>query len=536
MTKTNKQEVPPPPAATFQATAQPNKDIFQVNALTLALLTLCTGLFYAYYSTRSDGFYQQDEAGHFISMLDFWHQPSSILSNWAKPGYKLIYVLPALLGKNVVMLLNCFFAAMSGWLAYKIAEKLGSRKPLLAMILLVTQPLWLALSFRNYSEIPSAFLLTLAVYLQLLDKRWLAALVASYICTIRQEFIPILGLYGLYALYRKDWLVVVMLTVFPLLQNLWGGLLYNDPLYLLHQVLGTSEGIQDAYPRQGFDHYWRTSVVIFGAGAVTLLVAYIGTQVLQRKQPVYLLLAPVLLYMLVNSIFNWQAVHFGPSTGGNLRYMLFVAPLVAVLGTLAVDEYEQMPDRWRIAYFLVPLAIVVALYLNHKHNYVLLQEESDPKPLMGVMLAAVVLLLPMSAMVKTSVFGVVLLFNVYINSSPMKMSDEDRTCRDVANWYKQNQAQFKDKLLYVNHVMFFYFLEKTRADLNPEPKTITNEADMQAAPKGSFVFWDSHYGFRPNLKRGVNIDYFLNKPTEYTPLQQFITPQQNFGFIILEKK
>jgi 4-amino-4-deoxy-L-arabinose transferase-like glycosyltransferase len=159
--------VPPQPTAAAVSAATH----FKVNNLTLWLCTLAVALFYAFYSTRSNGFYQQDEAGHFISMLDFWHQPNIILSNWAKPGYKLIYVVPTLLGKNAVRILNCIFAAMTGFLAYRIAEKLGSNRPMIAFLLLITQPLWVSLSFRNYSEIPSAFLLALAVYLHVIQLR-----------------------------------------------------------------------------------------------------------------------------------------------------------------------------------------------------------------------------------------------------------------------------------------------------------------------------------------------------------------------------
>lgn len=535
----SKQKLPEKPQASIAVPPMASLETpnaFKVNNLTLGLLTLGAALFYAFYSTRSDGFYQQDEAGHFISMLDFWHNPNVILSNWAKPGYKLIYVVPALLGKNAVMLLNCIFAALSGLLAYKIADKMGSRRPLLAMILLVTQPLWVALSFRNYSEIPSSFLLALAVYLHLIDKRFWAALVASYICTIRQEFIPILAVYGVYLLYTRHFVIAFSLALFPLLQNVWGGIVFNDYLYLWNQVFGASEGLKDAYPRQGFDHYWVTSIVVFGAGAVVLLVAYVGTQILQRKQPAYLLLVPILLYILINSLFNWQGVHIGPATGGNLRYMLFLSPLVAVLGALAADEYEQMPDRWRIVYFLLPLAIVVGVYLNYKHNYVVLTDEADSKPLLGVMLISIALLVPLSAYWQTISMGLILFFIAAINTSAIKLSDEDTACREAARWYKQNEAAYKGKELYVNHVMFFYFLEKTRGDFQPEPKYVTTDAEMQQMPKGSLVVWDSHYAYRPSRNTGLNIDYFINKPDQYTPIQQFLTPQQNFGIVLLERK
>ena len=50
------------------------------------------------FSFYSDGFYQGEEGAHYINMKMFWENPSVILGNWAKTGWKLLYIFPVLLG------------------------------------------------------------------------------------------------------------------------------------------------------------------------------------------------------------------------------------------------------------------------------------------------------------------------------------------------------------------------------------------------------------------------------------------------------
>ncbi len=42
-------------------------------------------------SRYSVGFYQDDEISQYINMIDFWANPSVILGNAPKPGWKIFY-------------------------------------------------------------------------------------------------------------------------------------------------------------------------------------------------------------------------------------------------------------------------------------------------------------------------------------------------------------------------------------------------------------------------------------------------------------
>lgn len=501
------------------------------------LLTLVLAGLYFLYSTRSKGFYQQDEANHYLSMLRFWYDPTAIMGNWAKPGYKIFYVLTALLGQKAVILQNCLFAAFSCFFAFLSARNLKASNPWLAFLLLATQPLWIALSFRNYSEFPAAFFLILAFYFYTQERYWATALLTGVVCTIRQEFYPIAAVLGVWLLWQRHWVPAGLIAVFPLLQNLAGYALYedHDPLYLLHQILGTSESLKDAYARQGFDHYFLTSAVVFGSLALTFFVLYLAQMFLNRKVEQPALLVATLGFFLLNCLFNWEAVPIGPATGGNLRYMCIIAPLVAVAGALAFDRIAAMPGKARLLIPALPYLLLVGIFLTYRHNFVKLTEESDNIPLIGALFGTALVFIPMPGMARTAVVGVLACFLALLSVKPIKMSEEDKVCKQMADWYRENESAWKGKPLYNTHIMFYYFLGRVEAQFDPRPVVIADTATMEKAPAGSLVLWDSHYAYRPNFKRGVPIEYFTNSG-KYQILNQFVDPDQRFGYLVLEKK
>jgi hypothetical protein len=484
------------------------------------------------------GFYQQDEAAHFVSMLEFWNNPNSILSNWAKPGYKLVYAVPALFGKTVVALLNSIFAAASCYLAYKMAEKMGSKLPLLAFLLLATQPLWISLSFRNYSEVIAAFLLIILLYLYLNEKYIFSALFASYICFIRQEFYPFLGLYFLWLAYRKQFVPAILLWVFPLVHHAWGVVVTGDWLYLLHQIVGTSTKIGDAYPRAGFQHYFRFFVVIYGSICTVLLVMYLSAMAVQRKRPNYVILLPVLLYFLMYCIFNIQTVKIGPSSAGNLRYLIIIAPLIAVFAALGVEEYQNAKQKVAILAVAGLLTLLVAVFMTYDHNFIKFNEEvRDWKPLIGVFFTVLIVLFPLTAKQYTYSLGGIALFIALITFKALKMTEEDKMCQSIALWYEDYEKKNgTPPQVIFQHDMISYFLGKPKGSFKPAVQNM-DSVNVEKAPKGSLMIWDSHYSYRPELRKtSIQHTFFLNRPEQYNVITELITQDQRFGVLIVYKK
>lgn len=518
----------------------------------LVIITLALAGLYFLYSRSANGFYQQDEAAHFVSMKSFWHNPNSVLSNWAKPGYKILYALPSLLGADFVVFVNCLVAAFTCFFAYKIAKLLDSKVAILAFVLTATQPLWVNLAFRNYSEIITALLLTLALYFHLKNKLVFASLIASYILFIRQEFYPIFGLYFIYLLVNRQFLSAVLLGVFPIIQQVWGMVLTGDTFYIWNQIFGTSEQISGQYPRKGFLHYFKMSITIFGSVGVTLWVAYWWTWFFERVSNLKnkmnfqaafadkgnLILAVSVLYFLMNCIFNSQTLKLGPATGGNLRYLLIISPLVAILGALQVEKFKLSSYKPQILILLSIFALLVAIFMTYPHNFVIFDErERDFMPLIGVLASLFLMILPLNLRQDFIGLSVVALFVVLISVRPIKLSEEDKACKSLARWYENYEKEKGEPpQLFVHHEMFYYFLGRTPYDFKAKPKAI-EEKFLKDAPKGSLVIWDSHYSYRPKMRaESLMYEYFTEKPTQYDMLNQLVADDQSFGVLIFEKK
>ncbi|MCC5946496.1 MAG: hypothetical protein JJT94_16315 [Bernardetiaceae bacterium] len=550
--KNKKTQATPKPQPHIQREATADLSRFELSDNGLWILTAVLVAIYMAYSFMVEGFYQQDEAAHYLSMRRFWYEPNTALGNWAKPGYKLLYALPSLLGKTGVLLTNCTLAALTAMLAYRIAKHLGSRVPLLAFVLLATQPFWILLSFRNYSEIPSAFLLTLAVYCHYKDKKIFSALLASYIVFIRQEFYPFLGLYAVILAYRKAWLPAALTAVFPLVHNAWGFAVSGDALYLLNQILKSSSDIGDAYPRQGFMHYPKLSAVIYGAGTLVLAMSYLSLKAFARKPLNWLVAVPALLYFLMYCIFNIQSVPIGPATAGNLRYLVIVAPLLAVLGALTLDEFSESKKKWELIYVLVPLLLFIGIYQTYDHNFVMLIDEEykarmqsmgrdieivrDMTPIVVAIFMVIILYLPLKMQQKALIMSLGLAFFTLFSVKNIELLEEDRTCKRLANWYKEYEQKTQERPLLVNHTMFHYYMDRVPEQYNPKAQGI-DSTRVAELPKGGFVIWDSHYSVpRASNPTAIAAEYFEQRPQEFKQVLKLIAPDRSFGVFVWEKQ
>ena len=114
-------------------------------------------------SKYSVGYYQDDEIGHFVNAKKFWINPSVILGNWPKPGYKIFLVLPSLIGFDAVSITNAFIAAVTVYFTYRLIKILKIEFAFFGALLLAFQPLFFDLSFRSYAEIFTALLFLLLI-------------------------------------------------------------------------------------------------------------------------------------------------------------------------------------------------------------------------------------------------------------------------------------------------------------------------------------------------------------------------------------
>ncbi len=511
---------------------------FDLSPIVLLGLTAATALLYFALSFVSDGFYQHDEVGHFVGMRQFWHDPNSALGNWAKPGYKAIYAFPALLGPTFVAFFNACVAAASVWAATRIGQKVGVRSPLLVFVLAAFQPMWMALAFRNYSELPTALLLTLAVLAHVSDRRLVAALLLSYACTIRQEFFVIAGLYGLWLLGKRAWIAAVALALFPVINHVWGWLATGDATYLLSDTLGFGSTLADAYPRQGFWHYFATSEVVFGSFVLASVVAFGVSLTVRRPDGTRwswhpFIVVPVVLYFAAHVAFQIQSVSLGPATGGNLRYLTVIGPLVAVLGALGFERSRYLP-RWALVAGLGVLLILAMAFLSYEHNGVRLTDVRDLSVLVRILFAISVLFTLYPLRTRTLVIAALTIAFAFLTFQPYERTSEDAMMATVAEWMQDNGIN--DEPILASHPLLHYFNGRAPGDY-PQGAEPVLGTTVDTARVGTYVIWDSHYSYRPE-KRPDDVSYqmLLADTTRFRLAREpFVTTDQRFGVFVFEK-
>jgi hypothetical protein len=527
-------------------------------------LTLVMFGVYVGYSFFSKGLYQHDEIGHYLGMREFWTNPNVVLGNSAKTGYKLVYVIPALLGNKFLVFFNSAIAAFTCYLVYKIAQALGSKFALLAFFMMALQPYWIQLSFRNYADTFSGFVLAATLFFHFRKNYVTASLLLSFAGIVRQEFLLLIPIYGVWHALNKRWICFFLLGVFPLFNNIWGFLAYGEPFYLLTSSAKTAAKYADEYPRQGFDHYFKMGIIIWGAAQSFLLVLFLFQfiskktngfkqdefakeypQTKEKANSILFLSVPFLIYFFIHCIFNWESLKLGTATGGNLRYMTAIAPVVALLGVYALDQFKYIHKKTFIWIGIIVYLLSIILFMSWHHNNIRLQTEvnkqtgeepiHDYLPFLFSMASVICLfMIPKQKTLIVAFTVIALLFDV-LAVRPFKQTPEDLTMEKITNSLIAKQYTKQNRVIFVNHILFKYFYDKKEHDIYKNQRFI-DSLTLETVPVGSIMVWESHYGYRPKLNpNAVTANYFARRPQQYTLLQNNISSDNRFQVVVFEK-
>ena len=535
MSKKNKQQHKVVSAPTHSVVKKTNTSTFEINDLQALLITFAIAIISYTFSFYYTSFYQGEEGAQYMNALSFWHDKNSILGNWPKTGWKIIYAPIVLLGKQAVLIANCLFSAFTGFMAYKLASKILEKKTALPFILLISQTLWFILSFKFYSEIPTAFLLTLAIYFFYSDKFIGFALCASYVLLLRQEFVFIFPYFAYILFRKKQWIAFFALGTFPLLYNIWGWQVTGDMLYALNESRKYAESIKNSYPRQGFDHYLIMSGVIFNLIVVSLVVTYLAQIITKQiKKIEYALIIPTLGFILVHCLFNLQAFPILTSTGGNLRYLLVVSPLMAVLATIALHNLALIDKKVNLLLLLIPFVALVAAYMTYTHNWVVMDTESGVRDRIPVLICIAVVAAIFLIKSSTTLFKIITglcLLSMVIYIQPKELCcDENYEQKKITEYVIANKLD--QKPIIQNLALMDYFYGKNKWDYPAGCLSMSGDSTLDQAKVGTIVIWDTHYA----TKYGhVEYKYFEANAAKYKMLKDFRSEDNRFAAVILEK-
>lgn len=491
-------------------------------------------LIYFVYSRYSTGFYQDDEVAHFINARDFWSDPFIIMSNWGKPGWKILEVLPSLLGYDYVTLFNSALTAVTAYCTILLAKELKFKNTILAGILFAFQPHLLQLAFRSYAEVYTGLLLVLCLLFYFREHYILSALLCGLAFTVRQESALLCVILALFMVMKKKYVPILFIGFFPLILNLIGFMKTGDPVWAWTEMQNLGEfnlGID-----RSFFHYFQVYIYIIGPVVFTLFVlGLVYPFTLKNKKDFFSKELIIYLFFFVVLIFQCYLVAKGTNPG-SWRYLLQVSPFASLIALIGFNEALKLKTNKYVLPALAGTAVIVLLFLSKETTGLLVGDKAEYSKLAAVvlLLGAFIFLVQTSRTVKykqiITVTIILCLGYTFYSEKPKQQGTENISVSQVADWYRNN-ADKSSRVLYNHSLILFY------GDVYGEQKkqfSMLNMRSLEEAPKGTIVIWDSHYSYRPEYKNDTKLEFLQNNPN-YKLLNQFVSSDKRFGAFIFEK-
>ncbi len=546
MSKKNKQQLDTTETATIKEVKQSSNYAFVINDKQALIITLFIAAISYCFSFFYTSFYQGEEGAQYMDALAFSHNlshtPIALMGNWPKTGWKLIFgPIAVLFGKQGVLITNCLFASFAGFFAYKLASKIIEKKTALPFIFLISQTLWFLLAYKFYSEIPTAFLLVLGLYLFYCEKYIVASLTLSYVLLLRQEFVFVMPYFAFILLKRKQWISFFCLGIFSLLYNLVGFIYFpvdgkHDWLYSVHESINYAKTINNTAPRQGFDNFFVMSGAIYNHVIIGLVALYFAQIISKQVKKVeWAIVVPAVGFFIVHCLFNLQAYPIFTTTGGNLRYVLVISPLLAVLAAKAIDNMQYIEKRNVLWFFMIPFVCLVAGYMTYYHNWIGMNVEGDKDRtpvLLAIAIVAVVLLIKSNALVmKVSAALCVLTMLIYIRPKEL-CCDENYEQKKVTDYVLENKLD--KKFIMQDLALMNFFVGKNNWDYPNGCSQFYGDSVLDKAKPGTIIIWDSHYATKYGKVQGEYINKNIMEG-KMKVIKEFRSEDQTFAAVILEK-
>jgi len=306
-------------------------------ALSLAGLAVAVAL-----ASASDGFYHDDDIGHYIFARDAWGDVRAMWHSWGRPGYNL----PTMFVVHYFGIFGCrIFSAVQtaiiAYLAYRIARRIhpeGGIALALAPAFVWVQPLAMTLACTTLTETTAALYMALAIWLYLRGNHTWGSLAAGMLFITRYEAVALAPI--LAAAVVRDALGASGAKVSAGLKTWWawasaGAMLAPPAVYMAVVYLANlppdASPIQfvrndvSEYGRGAWDHHLIGWMVAGGWGVLAL--ASTGAVCLLRRAwlPAALAAGYVGLHTVI--------FHYGVVASGG--YPRFLVPVCGPVGALA---------------------------------------------------------------------------------------------------------------------------------------------------------------------------------------------------------
>ncbi|MFH1418344.1 MAG: hypothetical protein ABII12_08685 [Planctomycetota bacterium] len=477
----------------------------------------------------SNGVHQDDDLAHFLMARWACWFPEYLLHFWGRPGLTLplaavtVFDDPAW-SWHAARLLSACVTAIAALAAARLAMRLHVRPAWAVVLACYLQPLNSLLAATTLTENFAACYLVLAVALLAAGRRVGASAVFSMTLVTRHEMILLLPLWWLALLAQRT---SPARAATALAISTWALVTHN----VLFRIFLGSWPVQAFFQPRGSTEYAATGLLGYVPHALEAVPPVIaglailgGIVFVGRGRP--LIPALVACYFAGHT----AAVAFGFfASGGFGRFMVTVAPLVAILAVAGVREMTEPQPRPRargLGWLVLAASWAVGLLafeVERGAGRLAVEDERLIWLIRSVSAIAAVLAVASWYLVRRvrpsrvmpRVAAVLLAMTCVIQwvflVRPLRVRSEQRQVAVVVDWLIENSMD-RQPIFAPNPWVAYYlgFVEFPRAHKGP--------ALLESMPAGTIVVWDPIYS--PNDFHRLPLSV-LTSSREYEELEHF---------------
>jgi hypothetical protein len=430
-------------------------------------------------AAASRDFLEADAIVHYLYSRFALAEHHLLVNVWGRPVCTIVYApgvaVAGLLGAQVTALL---LALGTGWITHRIARGQGYRWPALAMIFLLGQPLVFLHSFSVLTELPFAILLAGAFWGYQARTWGTMAVLVGLMPAARPEGLGLIVLAAVALVLHRQWRWLPLLAL-PLLAWSVAGWSLCDRSQPWYWTILTwvpdhwPYSVKSLYQSGSLWHFVVTLPAVVGPGVFPAILAGVWLSVaeamkgrmwrgvvgMDHRARCQLLIAMIPVMILAgHSVLFWTG---RMASSGELRYMMVVAPMWALLGA----------KGWEWVFVKCKLSGAVKW-------------------------AGVAVLMSIVA-------------NVVYRVVPLRIGEDTGRALEVARWYESSGVRDRYPKLLVAHPAIYYFTDVSMMDVKRsvewKPETV------MAGPAGTVLVWDPMYGmFNADAGRKVEVKDVLD--------------------------
>jgi len=156
--------------------------------------------------------------------------------HWAKPLYVLLICPFAHFGFTGVKIFNAIVSLLTIFFTYKASESLSIKNTIIGAVILVFTPLYYILTFSGLTEPLFALFISIGLYAIVKEKYLTAALAISFLPFVRSEGLIIIGVYGLYFLFKRKYKLLPLLLTGHIVYSIAGFFVYHDLFWIFTKI------------------------------------------------------------------------------------------------------------------------------------------------------------------------------------------------------------------------------------------------------------------------------------------------------------